>query len=147
MGRAGQKAVKGFYSYAADPRKGELDAEVSALIRKLADERGIVQRPFTDEEIVERFVLQLINVGALILEEGIAYRAADIDVVWVHGFGFPRQLGGPMFHAYTLGPPQVLARIEHWHAQLGNYWQPTPLLRKLAGEGGSFAAYDAAQGS
>lgn len=145
LGRIGQKAGKGFYSYVADPRKGELDAEVTATIRKLADERGIEPRPFTDEEIVERFVLQLINVGAQILEERIAYRAADIDVVWVHGFGFPRHLGGPMFYADTLGLPHVLARIEHWHARLGHYWQPAPLLRKLAGEGGSFAAFDAAR--
>lgn len=122
-----------------------MDAEVTAIIRKLADERGIEPRSFTDEEIVERFVLQLINVGAQILEEGIAYRAADIDVVWVHGFGFPRHLGGPMFYADTLGLPHVLARIEHRHARLGHYWQPAPLLRKLAGEGGSFAAFDAAR--
>lgn len=142
MGRIGQKVGKGFYSYAVDPRKGEIDPEVTALIRRLADERGIVARPFTDEEIVERFVLQLINVGADILDQGIAYRAADIDVVWVHGFGFPRHLGGPMFHADTLGLAHVLERVEHWHERLGHYWRPSRLLKELAAAGSSFAAYD-----
>ena len=145
LGRIGQKAGKGFYSYASDPRKGEVDPEVSAIIKRLAAERNIEQRAFTDEEIVERFVLQLINVGAQILDEGIAYRAADIDVVWVHGFGFPRHLGGPMFYADTLGLPQVLARIEHWQAGLGHYWEPASLLRKLAREGSTFAAYDSSR--
>ena len=142
MGRIGQKAAKGFYSYVADPRKGEVDPEVTQVIKHLADERGIAQRPFTDEEIVERFVLQLINVGADILDEGIAYRAADIDVVWVHGFGFPRWRGGPMFHADTLGLAHVYERVKYWHDRLGHYWKPSRLLGELAESGRSFADYD-----
>jgi len=145
MGRIGQKVGKGFYSYEADPRKGALDPEVMAVIERLANERGIAPQPIADDEIVERFVLQLINVGAQILDEGIAYRASDIDVVWVHGFGFPRHLGGPMFHADTLGLPHVLERIRHWYARFGDYWKPAPLLERIANEGGSFAAFDAAR--
>lgn len=142
MGRIGQKAAKGFYSYVADPRKGEVDPEVTQVIKRLADERGIAQRPFTDEEIVERFVLQLINVGADILDEDIAYRAADIDVVWVHGFGFPRWRGGPMFHADTLGLAHVYERVKYWHDRLGHYWKPSRLLGELAESGRTFADYD-----
>ena len=142
MGRIGQKAGKGFYSYAIDPRKGEIDPEVTAIIKQLSDDRGIAHRAFTDEEIVERFVLQLINVGAQILAEGVAYRAADIDVVWVHGFGFPRHLGGPMFYADTLGLGHVVERIKYWNLRQGDYWTLAPLLEQLAEEGGSFAEWD-----
>jgi 3-hydroxyacyl-CoA dehydrogenase len=142
MGRVGQKVGKGFYNYTADPRVGALDPEVTAIIERLAAERGIERRAFTDEEIVERFVLQLINVGADILAEGIAYRAADIDVVWVHGFGFPRHLGGPMFHADTLGLRQVLDRVNYWHGRCGHYWKPAALLEQLANAGSSFADFD-----
>jgi 3-hydroxyacyl-CoA dehydrogenase len=142
MGRVGQKAKKGFYSYLADPRVGALDGEVNALIDRLASERGIVRRAFSAEEVVERFVLQLVNVGADILSEGVAYRAADIDVVWVYGYGFPRHLGGPMFYADTLGLPHVVKRIQYWYERLGNYWKPSALLERLAAEGSSFSAFD-----
>ena len=144
MGRIGQKAGKGFYNYTANPRSGELDGEVDAVIERLAAERGIKRRVFTDAEIVERFVLQLINVGADILKEGIAYRAADIDVVWVHGFGFPRHLGGPMFHADTLGLAHVAERVTALYAQHGHYWKPSELLLELAKNGSSFAEFDRA---
>lgn len=144
MGRVGQKAGKGFYDYSDNPRKGAVDPEVTSLIERLAAERGIERRSFADDEIVERFVLQLVNVGAAILDEGIAYRAADIDVVWTHGYGFPRYRGGPMFYADALGLPHVLERVEYWHERLGHYWKPAPLLRKLAAEGSSFAEYDRA---
>ncbi len=142
MGRVGQKAGKGFYNYSVDPRVGAMDPEVTQVIERLASERGIARRAFTDGEIVERFVLQLINVGAEILAEGVAYRAADIDVVWVHGFGFPRHLGGPMFHADTLGLGKVLERVQHWQGIFGDYWKPSPLLVELAAADSSFAAYD-----
>lgn len=142
MGRIGQKAGKGFYNYSVDPRVGAMDPEVTEVIERLASERGIIRRAFTDAEIVERFVLQLINVGAEILAEGIAYRSADIDVVWVHGFGFPRHLGGPMFHADTIGLRNVLERVKHWQSIFGDYWKPSPLLVELAATDSSFAAYD-----
>ncbi len=142
MGRIGQKVGKGFYSYAENPRVGAVDPEVTSIIETLAAERQIARRVIQDEEIVERFVLQLINVGANILAEGVAYRAADIDVVWVHGYGFPRYRGGPMFYADTLGLRYVLDRIKHWHDRLGHYWTPSPLLVELANGNGSFTEYD-----
>jgi 3-hydroxyacyl-CoA dehydrogenase len=143
--RIGQKAGRGFYDYTADARRGAIDPQVTSVIEQLAAERGIVRRAFADEEIVERFVLQLINVGADILQEGVAYRAADIDVVWVHGFGFPRHLGGPMFYADTLGLEQVAERVGALHRQFGHYWKPSPLLLDLAARGSSFAEYDRAR--
>lgn len=144
LGRIGQKAGRGFYDYTTDARRGVIDPQVTNVIDQLAAERGIVRRAFADEEIVERFVLQLINVGADILQEGVAYRAADIDVVWVHGFGFPRHLGGPMFYADTLGLELVAERVSALHQQFGHYWKPSKLLLDLAGRGSSFAEYDRA---
>lgn len=142
LGRVGQKSDRGFYSYAENPRVGAVDPEVSALIERLAKDRSITRRKISDEDIVERFVLQLINVGADILKEGIAYRAGDIDVVWVHGFGFPRSLGGPMFYADTLGLDHVLKRVRHWRSEFGHYWEPSPLLEELAAANSSFAQFD-----
>ncbi len=93
-------------------------------------------------------ILPLINIGAQILDEGVAYRASDIDVVWTNGYGFPRWRGGPMFYADTLGLDRVLARITHYHGRYGDYWAPAPLLKKLAAEKMTFSDYDkAAAGS
>jgi 3-hydroxyacyl-CoA dehydrogenase len=94
------------------------------------------------QEIVERCLLSLINVGAIVLAEGIAARAADIDVVWTSGYGFPRYLGGPTFYADTLGLPYVLERIRHYHETLGHYWRPAGLIERLAAEGASFEQWD-----
>jgi 3-hydroxyacyl-CoA dehydrogenase len=91
--------------------------------------------------------LPLINIGAQILDEGVAYRASDIDVVWTSGYGFPRWRGGPMFYADELGLDHVLARIKHYEARYGGYWKPAPLLVKLAKAGSSFAARDKEAGS
>jgi 3-hydroxyacyl-CoA dehydrogenase len=118
------------------------DPELTSLIEKLAAERGIKRREPGDEEIVERCLLSLINVGAMVLEEGIAARAADIDVVWTSGYGFPRYRGGPMFYADTLGLPYVSERIRHYHETLGHYWRPAGLIERLAAEGASFEQWD-----
>jgi 3-hydroxyacyl-CoA dehydrogenase len=147
MGRTGQKSGKGFYSYTENPRVGELDPEVGDIIKRLAAERNITQRLFTASEIIERFVLQLVNVGADILEEGVAYRAADIDVVWVQGYGFPRHIGGPMFYADSLGLAHVAERVRFWHALKRPYWKPSALLEELAATGSSFAQFDRRQKS
>jgi 3-hydroxyacyl-CoA dehydrogenase len=147
MNRLGQKTNAGFYRYEPGDRKALTDDAVSKLIEQLAAEHGIERRSLQASEIVERCLLQLINVGAQVLEAGIAVRAADIDVVWVHGYGFPRHKGGPMFHADTLGLKHVLDRIEHYRARQGNnpshvYWKPAALLEQLAGQGKSFAQWD-----
>lgn len=143
MNRLGQKTNAGFYRYEPGDRKALPDDAVTELIERLAAERGIKRRRIEPAEIVERCILQLINVGAQVLEKGVALRAADIDVVWVHGYGFPRHIGGPMFHADTLGLVHVLNRIEHYRARLGDdYWRPAELLGRLARQGRSFAEYD-----
>jgi 3-hydroxyacyl-CoA dehydrogenase len=142
MGRLGQKTGRGFYRYESGSRKAVPDPEVISLIEKLASERGIKRREISDQEIVERCILSLINVGAMVLEEGIAERAADIDVVWINGYGFPRHLGGPMFYADTLGLPHVLERIRDYHETLGHYWRPAALIERLAPEGASFEQWD-----
>lgn len=115
---------------------------MTSLIEKLASERNFVRREIGDEEIVERCILSLINVGAIVLGEGIALRASDIDVVWTSGYGFSRHLGGPMFYADTLGLTHVAERIRYWHQKLGHYWQPAPLIERLAAAGSNFARWD-----
>lgn len=145
LNRLGQKTLAGFYRYEPGGRQALPDDAVTRLIEKLAAERGIARRPIEPSEILERCLLQLINLGAHVLETGVAMRAADIDVVWVHGYGFPRHLGGPMFHADSLGLQHVLGRIEHYGARMKNrndYWRPAPLLEKLAQQGRSFANWD-----
>jgi 3-hydroxyacyl-CoA dehydrogenase len=142
MGRLGQKSGKGVYRYEKGDRTPYPDPEVAALIERLAAEHGIERREISDNEVEERCVLSLINVGAMVLDEGMAYRASDIDVVWTSGYGFPRHKGGPMFHADMLGLAHVLDRVRHYHAQLGHYWKPAKLLEKLAASGSSFADWD-----
>ena len=142
MGWLGQKTGRGFYRYENGSREAMPDPEVISLIEKLASERGIEQREINDEEIVERCILSLINVGAMVLEEGIAACAGDIDVVWTSGYGFPRHLGGPMFHADTLGLSHVLQRIRLYHKKLGYYWRPAELIERLAAADSSFEEWD-----
>jgi len=138
LGRYGQKTGSGWSKY-DENRKASPDAETAGLIEQLAKEAGIERRKIGKEEIVDRCVFALVNEGARILEEGIALRAVDIDVVYLSGYGFPSWRGGPMFYADTLGLPNVVRRIEEFQAQLGaDLWQPAPLLRKLAEEGRSF---------
>ncbi len=142
MGRLGQKTGRGFYTYENGSREAVSDPEVHNLIEKLASDRGIRRREINDEEIIERCILSLVNVGAMVLEEGTAARAADVDVVWTSGYGFPRHLGGPMFYADTLGLSHVLEGIRHYHEKLGHYWRPARLIERLASSGSSFEAWD-----
>lgn len=147
LGRLGQKTGCGFYRYESGLREAMPDAEVTALIETLAAQRGIVQREIGDDEIVERCLLALINVGAMVLEERIADRAADVDVVWTSGYGFPRYLGGPMFYADTLGLGHVAGRIRYYHEKLGHYWRPAGLIERLAAENSTFERWDRARQS
>lgn len=142
LGRLGQKTGRGFYRYENGGREALPDSEVTSLIESLAAERGMVRRPIADEEIVERSLLALINVGAMVLEEGVAARASDIDVVWTSGYGFPRHLGGPMFYADTLGLRHVADRIRRYHEKLGHYWRPSRLIERLAHANSSFERWD-----
>ena len=145
LGRLGQKAGAGFYRYEGGGREALPDPAVDEAVRALAAERGIARREVEDTEIVERCLLALVNVGALVLEEGVAASAGDVDLVWTHGYGFPRARGGPMRHADGLGLPCVAERIRHYHAVHGHYWRPAALIERLAAENGSFAGRDGAR--
>ena len=142
LGMLGQKTGRGFYRYENGGREALPNPEVIRLIEALAAERGILRREIRDEEIVERCILALINVGALVLDEGVAARAADIDVVWTSGYGFPRHLGGPMFYADSLGLGNVAERIRYYHEKLGHYWRPAALIKQLAAANSSFEEWD-----
>jgi 3-hydroxyacyl-CoA dehydrogenase len=142
LGRFGQKSGAGWYKY-DENRKASPDPEVAALIRKVAAEAGIPQRQSSAEEIVERCVYTLVNEGARLLEEGIALRAVDIDIIYLNGYGFPAYRGGPMWYAGTVGLRKVYDRIREFEQRYGAWWTPAPLLRRLAEQGKSFADYPA----
>ena len=135
MGRFGQKTGAGWYKY-DEQRRPVPDSEVQAMVAEQAKNEGIPQRTIGAEEIVERTVYALINEGARILEEGIALRAVDIDIIYLQGYGFPAHRGGPMWYADTVGVKKVYHRI----LEFG--WQPAPLLARLAAEGKTFASLD-----
>jgi 3-hydroxyacyl-CoA dehydrogenase len=145
-GRFGQKAGKGFYLY-PDGRTRQRDSDAITLIRSAADRIGVEQRAsISEQEILDRCLYALINRGAQLLDDGIALRASDIDVVWSAGYGFPAYRGGPMFYADTIGLDVILKAFESFASQFGDeydYWKPAPLLVKLAQAGKTFADYDA----
>jgi 3-hydroxyacyl-CoA dehydrogenase len=139
MGRKGQKTGAGWYRYEKGDRTPHPDEVVKSVIADVAREFGIPQRTFTEEEILRRLLLASVNEACKILEEGKAYRASDIDVMWLHGFGFPRYRGGLMFWAdMNVGSKEVLRQIEDWHQRYGARWKPSDLLREIAAAGGSF---------
>jgi len=141
LGRYGQKTGKGFYKYEPGNRKPQPDPEIDALLEQYRKEHGLQPREISDEEIVERCIYALANEGARILEEGIALRASDVDMVYLTGYGFPAHRGGPMFYADTVGLAKVVAAIEGFQKGTnGNQWKPAPLLVKLAKEGKKFNA-------
>ncbi|HMK87032.1 MAG TPA: 3-hydroxyacyl-CoA dehydrogenase NAD-binding domain-containing protein [Steroidobacteraceae bacterium] len=142
LGRFGQKTGAGWYDY----KPGERNAIPSELVTRIILEEsarlGLTRRPVSDEEIVERALYSLINEGARILEEGIALRSSDIDIVYIAGYGFPDYRGGPMFYADTVGLDNILRAIRRFaHGYQPDAWQPAPLLVKLASESSSFAGW------
>ncbi|MDB6090673.1 MAG: 3-hydroxyacyl-CoA dehydrogenase [Gammaproteobacteria bacterium] len=143
MGRFGQKTGAGWYDYRAGERTPYSNPEVDAMIVRHSAGLGIARRKIDDREIVERLVYALVNEGACILEEGIAQRASDIDLVYLNGYGFPVLRGGPMFYADTVGLMEVVNAMRRYargaHPQP---WTPAPLIAKLAAAGSSFAAFD-----
>jgi 3-hydroxyacyl-CoA dehydrogenase len=139
LGRYGQKTGKGWYKYNLPDRKPIPDPEVEKIISDYRKEKNIRTRQISDEEIVERLIYALVNEAAYILEEGIALRASDIDMVYLTGYGFPAYRGGPMFYADTVGLKNVLNSIEKFSkGYMGEVWKPAPLLVKLAKEGRRF---------
>ncbi len=138
MGHFGQKTGSGFYKY-DEKRNATPDPMIEELIINHSKDVGITRRTITDQEIVERAIYSMINEGAKILEEGIAARPLDIDVVWLYGYGFPVYLGGPMFYADTIGLGKVYDAILKYRDLVGaEYWTPSPLLEKLAKAGKGF---------
>jgi 3-hydroxyacyl-CoA dehydrogenase len=137
-GRHGRKTGMGWYSYGDDGRTPIPDPAFDQLAEEFRKQQGIVPATFTDDEILERCLLAAVNEGARILQEGIALRASDIDVMWVHGFAFPRHYGGIMHYADQMGLPQVYRKICKFHEQMGEQWAASELLNDLAEEDGSF---------
>jgi len=136
--RYGQKTGAGFYRY--EGRTPSPDPEVEKLIVEESKRLDITRRKISDDEILRRCVAAMVNEGARVLEENIAYRPSDIDVIYIHGFGFPAWRGGPMFHADLVGLPKILADVEEFHRRFGKRWQPSALLVKLVKDGKSFAS-------
>ncbi|TDT18047.1 short chain enoyl-CoA hydratase /3-hydroxyacyl-CoA dehydrogenase [Ilumatobacter fluminis] len=136
-GRRGQKNGRGYYTYDPETRAATPDPEVVAMIREFAISKGYEQREVTDQEVLERCLYPMINEGAKILDEGVAIRGSDVDVVWVNGYGWPVYRGGPMFWADSVGLPEVVAKIREYGERLdGDHWELSPLMEKLATEGG-----------
>ncbi|MCW7543007.1 3-hydroxyacyl-CoA dehydrogenase NAD-binding domain-containing protein [Aurantimonas litoralis] len=135
--RRGQKTSAGFYDY-YENRKGSPSAMVEEVILTKSREEGFERRAIGDDEILERLVYPMINEGAKILDEGIAQRASDIDVVWINGYGWPVYRGGPMFTADTIGPDVILEKMREFEARFGADFTPAPMLERIVREGGSF---------
>lgn len=136
-GRRGQKNGRGYYTYDPETRAATPDPEVVAMIREFAVSKGYEQREVTDQEVLERCLYPMVNEGAKILDEGVAIRGSDVDVVWVNGYGWPVYRGGPMFWADSVGLPEVVAKIREYGERLdGDHWELSPLMEKLATEGG-----------
>jgi len=140
LGRYGQKTGAGWYKYDENRRRIS-DPAVAIMARDWATAAGIAQREISDQEIVDRCILALVNEGARVLEEGVALRAVDIDIIYVNGYGFPAYRGGPMWYADTRGLKKVYERICEFQEQHGKIWEPAPLLKRLAGENGTFANF------
>jgi len=138
MGRFGQKTGKGWYDYAPGRRDALPSAEVEAMILKHREALGLKPRKISDDEIVQRLVFALVNEGAHILEEGIAAKASDIDMVYITGYGFPIHRGGPMLYADQLGLFNVVQAMKRFATNPhddASFWQPAPLLQRLAADG------------
>ncbi|WP_190813213.1 3-hydroxyacyl-CoA dehydrogenase NAD-binding domain-containing protein [Saccharopolyspora pogona] len=135
LGRFGQKTGAGWYDYQSGSREAIPSPVVDELLASYHEKHGIKRRSFEAEEIVQRLVFALVDEGARIVDEGIALRASDIDVVYLAGYGFPRHRGGPMHYANTVGTANVLAALRKFHDEA---WEPAPLLVRLADESGTF---------
>jgi 3-hydroxyacyl-CoA dehydrogenase len=133
-GRYGQKTSKGFYRYEPGSRTPLPDAEAEAIIEAYREERGERKRSVPEQEIVKRTIYALVNEGAALLDEGIAYRSSDLDIMYIHGYGFPAWRGGPMQYAELRSLAEVLSDIDMFNMRFGDRWRPAPLLKALVTE-------------
>jgi 3-hydroxyacyl-CoA dehydrogenase len=139
-GRFGQKSGKGYYVYDPESRASSPDPEVEEIIADFARKKGVEQRQVSDEEILHRCLFPMVNEGAKILDEGIAVRSSDIDVIWVNGYGWPVYRGGPMhWGENAVGLPRIVDAYRELREQYGDHWRISPLLERLAAEGKGFA--------
>jgi len=141
QGRFGQKTGAGWYRYEPGRRDALPDPALDAIVAAHRSAIGAAPRRIGRDEIVDRCILALVNEGARIVEEGIAQRASDVDVVYLTGYGFPRWRGGPMLYADMQGPFNVIRRMREFAAMPGAdaaFWAPAPLLARLAADGGAF---------
>ncbi|MXZ37871.1 MAG: 3-hydroxyacyl-CoA dehydrogenase, partial [Holophagales bacterium] len=143
-GRRGQKNGRGYYVYDPETRASAPDPEVLQIISDFGSAKGIAQREVGEEEILERCLYPMVNEGAKILEEGIAIRPSDVDVIWVNGYGWPVYRGGPMHWGDSVGLGKIADRMREFADQTGDdFWQPSALLADLASEGKSFSDWRA----
>src|SRR5213594_3391685 len=138
LGRFGQKTGAGYYRYEGDDRTPIPDPDVEKIILEVSREQSVQRRPITDQEILERLLYPMVNEGAKILEEKLAIRASDIDVIWVYGYGWPVYRGGPMFWADQVGLKAIKTRMLEMQHRHGDVWQPAALLSRLADAGKAF---------
>ncbi|MEC9466762.1 MAG: 3-hydroxyacyl-CoA dehydrogenase NAD-binding domain-containing protein [Myxococcota bacterium] len=141
QGRYGQKTQAGFYDYEEGNRTPKPSPMVAELVKTVASELGIEQREVSDEEVLERCMYPLVNIGAQLLDEGIALRPGDIDTIYLNGYGFPAYRGGPMFWADQVGLKKVYEAMCKYQEVHGDIWKPAPLIEKLAQEDSTFAAW------
>jgi 3-hydroxyacyl-CoA dehydrogenase len=137
-GRFGQKSGLGYYKYEPGGRTPIPDVVVEQIIIDFSRKKTIQRRQISDEEVLQRCIYAIINEGAKIIEEKIAVRPSDLDVIWVNGYGWPRYLGGPMFYADTVGLEMILDTIKTFQRRFGEDWKPAPLLERLVAEGKTF---------
>lgn len=138
--RLGQKTGAGYFMYKEGDRTPYPDPEVAEIIQSVSRQMGIERREISDEEVLNRLLLSSVNEAAKILEEGIAYRSSDVDVMWINGFGFPRYRGGLMYWAdNTLGVPRIRDTLHEWNEKYGGHWKPAKLIDDLANSGKSFS--------
>ncbi len=140
MGRFGQKTGSGYFRYEKGDRTPNPDPEVERIILEVSKEMGLKRRDIPDEEILARLLYPMVNEGAKILEEKVAIRASDIDVIWVYGYGWPVYRGGPMFWADQVGLKTIRDRLLEWQRQQGEGWKPAELLNRLVAEGKGFTS-------
>ena len=143
QGRFGQKSGNGYYHYEPGSRQAEHDPQVDALVLRVSEQLGYQRREIGAEEILERCLLALVNEGAKILQEGIAESARDIDLVYLNGYGFPADKGGPMAWADQQGLAAIEARLLRLEAEQGALWKPAGIIRELAASGAQLARYQA----
>jgi 3-hydroxyacyl-CoA dehydrogenase len=136
--RFGQKTSKGFYNYSEGSRAPNAAPENEPIYKEISEQNNIKRREISDQEIIDRCILALVNEGARILDEGVAQRSGDMDIVYINGYGFPIWRGGPMFYANQLGLSEVINKMNDFSELDAHFWKPAPLLRKLADESGTF---------